>query len=114
MRRRLVDLAHARAGDKGDTSTICLFPYEAALYGDLVREVTAERVRSHLGSRVRGVVTRFELPNLPGLLFVCESSLSGGVTTSLELDRHGKGLGQILLAMCVNVEPFPSREETVS
>ena len=49
MRRRLIDLAHARAGDKGDTSTICLFPYEPALYADLVREVTAERVRSHLG-----------------------------------------------------------------
>jgi hypothetical protein len=103
MRRSLVDIAHARAGDKGDTSTICLFPYDSTMYRHLVREVTAERVRAHLGDRIRGDVTRYELPNVMGLLFVCERSLDGGVTTSLLLDRHGKGLGHLLLAMSIDV-----------
>ncbi|MEV5826406.1 hypothetical protein AB0L25_12580 [Spirillospora sp. NPDC052242] len=101
MRTKLHDIAHARAGDKGDTSTISVFPYRDEHYADLVRELTAEAVRRHLGTR--GEVVRHELPNLHALHFVCRQSLEGGVTTSLALDTHGKTLSSHLLSLEIEV-----------
>ncbi|WP_433870360.1 AtuA-related protein [Saccharopolyspora sp. CA-218241] len=95
----LHEIAHCRAGDKGDTSTLSLFPLRDEDYPLLVREVTARRVREHLAADVRGEVLRFELPGLRGLQFVCRAALHGGVTTSLALDTHGKTLGTRLLSL---------------
>jgi hypothetical protein len=105
MRVRLYDIAHARAGDKGDTSTLSLLPYDDALYPQLVSEVTAARVKAHLAAYVNGDVIRYELPNLCALQFVCQRSLGGGVTTSLALDAHGKGLSYHLLSMEIELNP---------
>lgn len=102
MRIRLYDIAHARAGDKGDTSTLSLLPYDDADYPLLVREVTAARVKQHLAAHIHGDVTRYELPNLSALQFVCHHSLDGGVTTSLAIDAHGKGLSHHLLSLEIN------------
>jgi hypothetical protein len=96
---RLHDVAHARAGDKGDTSTLTVIPYADEDYDWLVRTLSAQRVRAHLAGFVRGEVTRFELPNLAALQFVCRQSLGGGVTTSLAVDTHGKGMSSRLLAL---------------
>lgn len=101
----LRDLAHARAGDKGDTSNISLFAYKASDYPLLVEFVTAERVRVFLSDFVKGEVERYELPQLGALNFVLHRSLSGGVTRSLALDRHGKSLSSVLLDM-----PIPDRQ----
>ena len=95
----LHEIAHCRAGDKGDTSTLSLFPLDDADFPLLRREVTAERVRAHLAGWVRGEVLRYELPALCGLQFVCHQALDGGVTTSLALDAHGKTLAHRLLAL---------------
>lgn len=100
---RLHDLAHARAGDKGDTSTLTVIPYSDDDYPLLVTLLTAERVREHLSGVVMGEVIRFELPNLSVLQFVCRESLGGGVTTSLAVDTHGKSLSSRLLALQVPV-----------
>lgn len=96
---RLHDLAHARAGDKGDTSTLTVIPYADEDFGFLVQHLTADVVAAHLSAHVRGPVRRYELPNLCALQFVCRDSLGGGVTTSLALDTHGKGLSSRLLAL---------------
>ena len=93
----LHEIAHARAGDKGNTLTLSLIPFDPADYPRLLREVTARRVADHLGASVRGPVRRYELPNLPALLFVCEGALHGGVTTSLTADSHGKCMSGVLL-----------------
>ncbi|MCX2728906.1 hypothetical protein OOZ19_01505 [Saccharopolyspora sp. NFXS83] len=95
----LHEIAHCRAGDKGDISTLSLFAHDDADYELLRREVTADRVRAHLAGRVRGEVLRYELPLLCALQFVCHQALDGGVTTSLALDTHGKTLGHRLLAL---------------
>jgi len=94
---KLHQLAHARTGDKGDTLTLSLFAYRPEDLPRLTREVTAERVKAHLGDIVQGKVTRWELPNVGGLHFVCEHALLSGVTTSLALDPHGKSLSFALL-----------------
>ncbi|KQZ74987.1 MULTISPECIES: hypothetical protein [unclassified Nocardioides] len=95
----LHDVAHARAGDKGDTSILSLFPLDDADYEWLVREVTAERVEAHFAGEFGGRVQRFELPNVHGLQFVCRQALAGGVTTSLAIDTHGKSLSSRLLSL---------------
>ncbi|HEU4721487.1 MAG TPA: hypothetical protein VFS59_09000 [Gemmatimonadaceae bacterium] len=97
--RTLREVAHSRTGDKGDTSNISVIAYDAADYPLLVRHVTAERVRAQFAGVVRGEVTRYELPRLGALNFVLEGALGGGVTRSLALDAHGKGLSSALLAM---------------
>jgi len=96
---KLYDLAHCRAGDKGDTSILSLFAYRALDYPLLVERVTAEAVRAHLAGIVHGEIVRYELPQLLALQFVCSHALGGGVTTSLALDAHGKSLSYALLEM---------------
>ena len=99
MSRRLHDLAHCRAGDKGNTSILSVIAYRPEDYALLVERVTVEAVRRHLHGIVRGEIRRFELPGLGALQFVCERALGGGVTTSLAQDAHGKTLSYALLEL---------------
>ena len=96
---RLRAIAHARTGDKGDTSNISVIAYDRADYALLERHVTAERVAEHFAGIVRGQVTRYLLPQLGALNFVLRRALGGGVTRSLALDAHGKCLGSAILAL---------------
>ena len=95
----MYELAHSRTGDKGNISVISLIPYRAQDYALLKEKVTAQRVKEHFSSLVRGDVTRYELPELPAFNFVLEGALDGGVTRSLRVDMHGKTLGYALLEM---------------
>lgn len=99
MTINLYDIAHSRAGDKGNTLTLSLIPYQADDYPLLCAQVTAEAVKEHLKDIVAGDIIRYELPNLPALQFVCQQALTGGVTTSLTMDTHGKSLSYALLEM---------------
>ena len=96
---RLHEIAHCRAGDKGDTSILSLIAYRAKDYPVLAEKVTVEAVAAHLEGIVLGAIRRYELPGLWALQFVCERALGGGVTTSLALDAHGKSLSYALLEM---------------
>ena len=96
---KLYDLAHCRAGDKGNTSTLSLIAYRADDFPLLAMRVTADAVARHLSGIVKGEIRRYELPQLGALQFVCEDALGGGVTTSLALDAHGKSLSSALLEM---------------
>lgn len=96
---KLYNLAHSRAGDKGNTLTLSLIPYEGTNYDLLCQEITASRVKAHLKDIVAGEIIRYELPNIQALLFVCQQALLGGVTTSLAMDTHGKALSYALLEM---------------
>jgi hypothetical protein len=100
---KLHDLAHCRAGDKGDTSILSLIAYRAEDYPLLAAQVTVEAVAAHLEGIILGQIRRYELPTLWALQFVCEHSLGGGVTTSLALDAHGKSLSYALLEMEIPV-----------
>ena len=96
---KLYDIAHSRAGDKGNTLTLSLIPYDESNYDLLCSKITETRVKEHLKEIVSGDVIRYELPNISSLLFVCHNALMGGVTTSLALDTHGKALSYALLEM---------------
>lgn len=96
---KLYDIAHSRAGDKGNISTLSLIPYHEDDYEMLCQKVTVERVQKHLKGIVSGEIVRYEMPNISSLLFVCQDALAGGVTTSLRMDTHGKALSYALLEM---------------
>ena len=94
---KLREIAHSRTGDKGNISNISVIAYDAANYPLLVEHVTAERVAAVFKGVVTGTVTRYELPNVAALNFVLTGALGGGVTRSLALDAHGKGLSSAVL-----------------
>ena len=96
---KLYDLAHCRAGDKGNTSILSLIAYRPDDYPLLAQRVTIAAVAAHLHGIALGEIRRYELPQLGALQFVCERALNGGVTTSLALDAHGKSLSSALLEM---------------
>ena len=98
-RVKLRDIAHSRAGDKGNTLSISLIPYRAQDYELLLREVTPQRVKGWMNGIAKGEVGRYELPNIGVLNFVLEDALGGGVTRSLAMDAHGKSLSSLLLEM---------------
>ena len=112
---RLYQVANARSGDKGDASNVGLIADSPALYEVIAREATAERVKAHFRLVCRGVVERFEVPNLLGLNFLLHDSLGGGGTLSLFTDAQGKTHGQGLLMMEVEVpaELIPTEHGTM-
>jgi hypothetical protein len=97
--RRLIDIAHARSGDKGDRLNIGVIAREPEHYALLVDQLTAERVKAYFGEWCRGPVERFELPNLGALNFVLHGALDGGGLASIRLDRQGKSYAFALLRM---------------
>lgn len=103
MKVKLYDIAHSRAGDKGNTLTLSLIPYEEKNYDLLCKAVTVEKVKHHLQEIVQGEIVRYELPLISALQFVCQQALAGGVTTSLVMDAHGKTLSYALLEMEIDV-----------
>ena len=104
MRIPLSRIAHARSGDKGDTSNIGIIAFHERDYPVLVREVTAQRVKEFFGELVKGKVERYELPNLAALNFLLHEALGGGGTLSLRIDAQGKTLGAALLRMEIEVD----------
>ena len=100
---KLYDIAHSRAGDKGNTLTLSLIPYDESDFELLCQKATVSKVKEHLAGIVKGDIVRYELPNISSLLFVCKNALLGGVTTSLAMDTHGKTLSYALLKMEINL-----------
>jgi hypothetical protein len=97
MKVKLQHVAHARSGDKGDTSNIAVFAYEPELYPLLVEQLTAERFRHFYGGAIRGEVHRYPVEALHAINFVCHGALGGGVSRSLCLDNYGKSLSAAVL-----------------
>ena len=102
-RVKLVRIAHARSGDKGDTANVGLIALRPEIYPLLVEQVTAERVKKHFEGIALGGVERFELPNLGALNFLLHESLDGGGTLSLKADAQGKTYSAALLRMEIDV-----------
>jgi hypothetical protein len=102
-RLQLRELCGYRAGDKGDIANVAIFADDAAAYATVVAEVTAERVRRHFGSMVKGDVVRYEAPNVLALNFVMREALGGGGPRSLRSDNLGKTLGGTLVRLEIEV-----------
>ena len=99
MKQKLAAIAHSRAGDKGNTLILSLIPFDERDFALLVENITAAKVKEHLGFQVKGEIIRYVLPDLKALQFTCFEALTSGVTTSLAMDAHGKSLSYALLKM---------------
>ena len=109
MQIQLVDIAHARSGDKGDTANVGLIALKPEWYDLLAREVTRERVAKHFDGVITGGVERFELPNLKALNFLLHGALDGGGTLSLKTDAQGKVFSTAMLRMKIDVSDTEAR-----
>ena len=103
-KHKLIEIAHARSGDKGDTANVGIIARKPEYYPSLVREVTAERVKQHFAGVCLGAVERYELPNLGALNFLLHESLDGGGTLALKADPQGKTYSSALLRMEIDVD----------
>ena len=100
---RLLDLAHARSGDKGDTANVGLIALKPEYYPMLVQGGDRGTGRRHFKGIVQGTVERYELPNLNALNFLLHGALDGGGTMSLKTDAQGKVFSTALLRMEITV-----------
>ena len=103
MRVRLLDIAHARSGDKGDTANVGVIALRKEWYPLLEKHLTLDRVREHFRGVITGDVQRYELPNLGALNFLLHGALDGGGTLSLKTDAQGKVFSTALLRMELDV-----------
>lgn len=103
MKVPLLQLAHARSGDKGDTANVGVIALRPEWYPLLARELTVERVARHFAGMITGKVERFELPNLSALNFLLHGALDGGGTLSLKTDAQGKVYSTALLRLEVDL-----------
>ncbi|WP_028612324.1 AtuA-related protein [Paenibacillus harenae] len=100
---QLRSLVQARSGDKGNTVNIAVFARNEALYELLLRELTAERVKEHFGGMVIGEVTRYPVPKLLAMNFVCRGALGGGGSASMRMDNLGKCYAANLMRLEIEV-----------
>jgi hypothetical protein len=99
----LIRVAWGRSGDKGDSSNIGIIARRPEWLPLLREQLTEARVAQWLAHLVRGSVTRFDVPGIHAMNFLCAQALDGGGMASLRNDPLGKGMAQILLAMPVRV-----------
>ena len=103
MKIRLVQIAHARSGDKADWVDFGLFAWNAAGYRLIAREVTAARVEAHFAPWLPGTVQCWALPNILALKLVLTGALQGGGARNLRMDNLGKAMAAALLRLEIEV-----------
>jgi len=96
---KLLQIAHARSGDKGNSSNIAVFARRPEYLPWLRLVLTPERVVAQLDQLVKGPAERFEAPGLQALNFLIQDALGGGGMASLRIDPQGKAYAQMLLEM---------------
>lgn len=108
----LHQVAHGRAGDKGNRLNVSIMPYDPAAFQYLAEQLTEPRVLALYAHRGATQVKRYDLPLLPAMNFVIDDVLEGGVNGSLNLDGHGKSNSYILLGMPVQIPARFVRQPT--
>ncbi|MDO7213774.1 acyclic terpene utilization AtuA family protein [Acinetobacter nosocomialis] len=102
----LIEIAHARSGDKGNHSNIGVIARKADYLPWIRAALTEQTVASymqHVLDAEKGRVIRYELPGLNALNFMLENALGGGGVASLRIDPQGKAFAQQLLDMPLKV-----------
>ncbi len=112
MKVKLLEICHARSGDKGDAANVGLIAREEQFYPLIRSKVTSASVKKHFKGICRGKVERYELPNLWALNFLLHNTLGGGGTVSLKQDAQGKTLAAALLRMEIEVPPALMKKQS--
>ncbi len=105
MKIQLLQIAHARSGDKGDAANVGVIAREERFYPLIRKALSAAVVKKHFKGICLGKVERYELPNLWAVNFILHNSLGGGGTVSLKHDAQGKTLSAAMLKLMIDVPP---------
>ena len=102
----LIDIAHARSGDKGNYGNIGVLPrqpeYLPWIRANLSNENVAKYMQ-HVLNPETSTVIRYEVVGFDALNILLENALGGGGIASLRIDPQGKAFAQQLLDMPVKV-----------
>lgn len=103
----LIQVAHARSGDKGNYSNIGVLARQPEflpwIRASLTEENVAEYMKHVFEGGKGGEVRRYELPGLNSMNFLLIDALGGGGIASLRIDPQGKAFAQQLLDMPVKI-----------
>jgi hypothetical protein len=100
---RLIDLAYARSGDKGNLSNIGVIPRRPEWLPLLWARLTEPVVGAYFSTLVHGRIERFHLPGTASMNLVMHDALDGGGPSSMRMDPLGKGMAQMLLDLELEV-----------
>ncbi|MBI5277647.1 MAG: DUF1446 domain-containing protein [Burkholderiales bacterium] len=107
MRRvRLVDLALARSGDKGDRFMTAVIARRPAYLPWIRAALTPARLATHMShvfNGIEGTVTLYDVPGIHAVNLLFDGALAGGQLASPRLDALAKGMGQQLLDLELDV-----------
>ncbi len=74
-KRRLIDIAYGRSGDKGTGANVGILVRDQKDYETLIGWLTVERVAEYFAALELTEVLRYEIPNLGGLNFILRGAL---------------------------------------
>lgn len=100
---KLLKIAYARSGDKGNGSNVGVIARHPEIYTFLEKNLTTDVVKEHMKHICKGKVERYELPNIGALNFLLHDSLGGGGSVSLKLDAQGKTHASQMLRLDMDV-----------
>ncbi|HXH19713.1 MAG TPA: hypothetical protein VNJ07_11590 [Chitinophagales bacterium] len=101
---KLIDIASARSGDKNDICNIGVMAREPHHYQILKKYLTADLVKRHFDSLIKGKVIRYEWDAIESLNFVCYEALDGGASSSMRMDNLGKNFSSHILRIELEVD----------
>ena len=102
----LVEIAHARSGDKGNHSNIGVIARQPEYLPWIRANLTEEKVKEYMQHALdpeKSKVIRYEITGFNALNFMLENALGGGGIASLRIDPQGKAFAQQLLDMPVKI-----------
>ncbi|RYZ12870.1 MAG: DUF1446 domain-containing protein [Comamonadaceae bacterium] len=103
---RLIEVAIARSGDKGDRFMAAIIARDPAFLAPIRAALTPRRLLAHMRHVFDGrpgQVERYDVPGIHAINLVFSGALSGGQLASPRLDALAKGMGQQLLDMEIEV-----------
>ena len=103
-KKKLIDIASARSGDKNNVCNIGVMAKTQEDYETLKKHLTSDVVKKHFGPLIKGEVDRYEWDALESLNFVCHEALDGGASRSMRMDSLGKNFSSHLLRLELEVD----------
>ena len=100
---KLINLAFARSGDKGDHSNIGVIAREPEFLPYIRKGLSLKRLEKCFAHVLEGSIECWEVPGVDGLNFVLRNSLGGGGIASLNIDPQGKAYAQQILDLKILV-----------
>jgi hypothetical protein len=112
----LYEVAHGRAGDKGNDLNFSLIPHFSSDINRLKKLITQDWVKNAVSplfysstnsedqavdakNDLEGVIVEiYEVPGISSLNVVVRNVLDGGVNCSRRIDRHGKTISDLILS----------------